>query len=167
MAKLCLHKVIELVINNTNDLFSFMVDVRTHNQYSKTIYRFYLESRRRENVPTVDYTVPAIEAGPSEVRASFETNVFAIISICKTFLPLLMKAKGTIVQTGSVAGVSELIRNPEENSAFANDDLGCSLRLWFRTQRLKCRPTRFSDSPRVELAPFGYAIAIPPPKAVH
>ncbi|OOF91274.1 hypothetical protein ASPCADRAFT_400059 [Aspergillus carbonarius ITEM 5010] len=53
----------------------------------------------------VDYTVPAIEAGPSEVRASFETNVFAIISICKTFLPLLMKAKGTIVQTGSVAGV--------------------------------------------------------------
>lgn len=43
-----------------------------------------------------------------EARLTFETNFFAVIRICQTFLPLLMKAKGTIVQIGSVAGVSSL-----------------------------------------------------------
>lgn len=42
----------------------------------------------------------------SEVRQTFETNVFAVITMCQTFLPLLIKAQGTIVQIGSVAGVS-------------------------------------------------------------
>lgn len=42
----------------------------------------------------------------SEARATFETNFFAVINICQTFLPLLIKSKGTIVQIGSVAGVS-------------------------------------------------------------
>jgi NAD(P)-dependent dehydrogenase (short-subunit alcohol dehydrogenase family) len=53
-----------------------------------------------------DYTVPAMEAELSEVRQTFETNLFAVITMCRTFLPLLIKAKGTIVQIGSVAGVS-------------------------------------------------------------
>jgi 1-acylglycerone phosphate reductase len=43
-----------------------------------------------------------------EARLTFETNFFAVIRICQTFLPLLMKSKGTIVQIGSVAGVSSL-----------------------------------------------------------
>lgn len=42
-----------------------------------------------------------------EARFTFETNFFAVIRICQTFLPLLMKSKGTIVQIGSVAGVSD------------------------------------------------------------
>lgn len=45
-----------------------------------------------------------------EARFTFETNFFAVIRICQTFLPLLMKSKGTIVQIGSVAGVSDLYR---------------------------------------------------------
>lgn len=49
--------------------------------------------------------MPAIEVEISEVRKTFETNLFAVITMCQTFLPLLMKAKGTIVQVGSVAGV--------------------------------------------------------------
>lgn len=40
-----------------------------------------------------------------EARKTFETNLFAVITMCQTFLPLLIKAKGTIVQIGSVAGV--------------------------------------------------------------
>lgn len=52
-----------------------------------------------------DYTVPAMEATLSEARLTFETNFFSVICMCKTFLPLLIKAKGTIVQIGSVAGV--------------------------------------------------------------
>ena len=45
-----------------------------------------------------------------EARFTFETNFFAVIRICQTFLPLLMKSKGTIVQIGSVAGVSHLYK---------------------------------------------------------
>lgn len=41
-----------------------------------------------------------------EARKTFETNFFAVITMCQTFLPLLIKAKGTIVQIGSIAGVS-------------------------------------------------------------
>jgi 1-acylglycerone phosphate reductase len=40
-----------------------------------------------------------------EARKTFEINLFAVITMCQTFLPLLIKAKGTIVQIGSVAGV--------------------------------------------------------------
>lgn len=47
-----------------------------------------------------------MEVQLEEARYTFETNFFAVISMCQTFLPLLMKAKGTIVQIGSVAGVS-------------------------------------------------------------
>lgn len=46
-----------------------------------------------------------MEVEISEVRKTFETNLFAVITMCQTFLPLLIKAKGTIVQVGSVAGV--------------------------------------------------------------
>lgn len=46
-----------------------------------------------------------MEVELSEARQTFETNFFAVISMCQTFLPLLIKAKGTIVQVGSVAGV--------------------------------------------------------------
>jgi len=50
-----------------------------------------------------------MEVDLSEARATFETNFFAVIVMCQTFLPLLIKAKGTIVQIGSVAGVSYII----------------------------------------------------------
>lgn len=46
-----------------------------------------------------------MEVELSEARQTFETNFFAVIAMCQTFLPLLIKAKGTIVQVGSVAGV--------------------------------------------------------------
>lgn len=46
-----------------------------------------------------------MEVELSEARQTFETNFFAVITMCQTFLPLLIKAKGTIVQVGSVAGV--------------------------------------------------------------
>jgi NAD(P)-dependent dehydrogenase (short-subunit alcohol dehydrogenase family) len=52
-----------------------------------------------------DYTVPAMEVDIDEARQIFETNFFAVVLMCQTFLPLLMKAKGTIVQIGSVSGV--------------------------------------------------------------
>ena len=53
-----------------------------------------------------------MEVELAEVRQTFETNLFAVMAICQTFLPLLVKAKGTIVQIGSVAGVGLSIRSP-------------------------------------------------------
>lgn len=44
-----------------------------------------------------------MEIDLAEARATFETNLFAVINMCQTFLPLLKKAQGTIVQIGSVA----------------------------------------------------------------
>lgn len=46
-----------------------------------------------------------MEVELAEVRQTFETNLFAVIAMCQAFLPLLIKAKGTIVQIGSIAGV--------------------------------------------------------------
>lgn len=54
----------------------------------------------------IDYTVPAAEVNLSDVRATFDVNFFSVVYICKTFVPLLVQAKGTIIQIGSVAGVS-------------------------------------------------------------
>ncbi|PWY64744.1 putative short chain dehydrogenase/reductase [Aspergillus heteromorphus CBS 117.55] len=83
-----------------------------------------------------NYTVPAMEVELPEARATFETNFFAVIAMCKTFLPLLMEAKGTIVQIGSIAGIIPYVFGSVYNAS-------------------KAALHSFSDSLRVELAPFG------------
>ena len=50
------------------------------------------------------YNVPALEAEMSEIEQTFAVNVFAVMRMCKIFAPLLIAAKGTIVQIGSLAG---------------------------------------------------------------
>lgn len=57
----------------------------------------------------------------SDARATFETNFFAVINICQTFLPLLIKSKGTIVQIGSVAGVSLTLSGALSMLTFSGD----------------------------------------------
>ncbi|KAL6229300.1 hypothetical protein BDW75DRAFT_225291 [Aspergillus navahoensis] len=83
-----------------------------------------------------NYTVPAAEIDLSEVRATFEVNFFSVVNICKTFLPLLIKAKGTIVQIGSVAGVIPYVFGSIYNAS-------------------KAALHSYSDTLRVELAPYG------------
>ncbi|KAF7591764.1 hypothetical protein BBP40_001144 [Aspergillus hancockii] len=83
-----------------------------------------------------DYTVPAMEVDLSEARTIFETNFFAVINICQTFLPLLRQAEGNIVQLGSVAGVIPYVFGSVYNAS-------------------KAALHSFSDTLRVELAPFG------------
>lgn len=61
------------------------------------------------NADLKDHTVPAMDVDVSEARATFETNFFAVINMCQTFLPLLIRSKGTIVQIGSVAGVRRCV----------------------------------------------------------
>jgi 1-acylglycerone phosphate reductase len=52
-----------------------------------------------------NYTVPALHVEIDEIRQTFETNVFSVMRICQKFAPLLINAKGTIVQIGSVAAI--------------------------------------------------------------
>jgi 1-acylglycerone phosphate reductase len=52
-----------------------------------------------------NYTVPALDVDFEEVEQTFRTNVFSVMRMCKEFAPLLIEAKGTIVQIGSLAGV--------------------------------------------------------------
>lgn len=62
-----------------------------------------------------DYTVPALDVDMDEVRRTFETNIIGVIHMCKVFTPLIIEAKGTIVQIGSVAGVRYVFQGIEEN----------------------------------------------------
>ena len=83
-----------------------------------------------------DYTVPATETELSEIQSTFATNVFAVININQTFLPLLLAARGTIVDIGSVAGILPFIWGAVYNAS-------------------KAALHSYADTLRVELAPFG------------
>ncbi|KAL8819668.1 MAG: hypothetical protein Q9223_001939 [Gallowayella weberi] len=63
----------------------------------------YRQSREM-NQQVSDYAVPAIEAEMSEIESVYATNLFAVMRLCQTFMPLLQRSKGTIVQIGSAAG---------------------------------------------------------------
>lgn len=56
-----------------------------------------------------NYTVPAIDVEMHEIEETFRTNVFGVMALCKAFTPLLIEAKGTIVQIGSVAGKLSIV----------------------------------------------------------
>lgn len=86
-----------------------------------------------------DYTVPAIDASLTEIQATFTTNLFAVMHICKAFSPLLIRSRGTIVQIGSVAGVIPYVFGSVYNAS-------------------KAALHSYSDSLRVEMAPFGVSV---------
>lgn len=57
-----------------------------------------------------NYTVPALDIDFDEVQSTFEVNVFAVMRMCQALAPLIIEAKGTIVQIGSLAGVMPYVR---------------------------------------------------------
>jgi len=108
----------------------------------------YAEIKTRLKEKGLDYlvnnagrncTVPAADVDLAEARATFDTNFFAVINICQTFLPLLIKARGTIVQIGSIAGIVPYAFGSVYNAS-------------------KAALHSFSDCLRVELAPFGVKV---------
>lgn len=50
-------------------------------------------------------TFPAMDLDISDAEDCFAVNLFGVARVTKIFLPLLIEAKGTVVQTGSLAGV--------------------------------------------------------------
>ncbi|KAJ5273981.1 hypothetical protein N7478_009106 [Penicillium angulare] len=84
----------------------------------------------------LDYTVPAMEVELEEARLTFEVNLFSVINMCQTFMPLLINAKGTIVQVGSVTAVVPYVFGSVYNAS-------------------KAALQSFSDTLRLEVAPLG------------
>jgi len=83
--------------------------------------------------------VPALDYDESELHELFQANVFAVMRMCKEFTPLLIAARGTIVQTGSVAGLMPYAWGAPYNAS-------------------KAALHAFSDTLRVELAPLGVRV---------
>ncbi|KAF2719170.1 NAD(P)-binding protein [Polychaeton citri CBS 116435] len=86
-----------------------------------------------------NYTVPALDVERAEIELTFQTNVFAVMGMCQAFAPLLIEAKGTVVQIGSLAGVMPYVFGSVYNAS-------------------KAALHSYSDTLRVELAPFGVRV---------
>ncbi|USW48228.1 Putative short-chain dehydrogenase/reductase SDR, NAD(P)-binding domain superfamily [Septoria linicola] len=82
-----------------------------------------------------NYTVPALDVELEEIRLTFETNLFAVMRMCQAFAPLLINAKGTIVQIGSLAGIIPYVFGSVYNAS-------------------KAALHSYSNTLRVELEPF-------------
>ncbi|KAL1587899.1 hypothetical protein WHR41_03387 [Cladosporium halotolerans] len=85
------------------------------------------------------YTVPAVEVEMHEIEQTFAVNVFAVMRMCQAFAPLLIEARGTIVQIGSLAG--------EMPYVFAS--VYCAS---------KGALHQYTDTLRLELKPFGVRV---------
>ncbi|CAK7564559.1 MAG: putative secondary metabolism biosynthetic enzyme [Sporothrix epigloea] len=55
------------------------------------------------------HTVPATDLDLDEVRTTFETNVFGVMAMCKAFVPLLINARGLIINIASLAAQSPYV----------------------------------------------------------
>jgi len=82
-----------------------------------------------------NYTVPATDIDMAEVEETFATNVFGVMRMCQAFAPLLIEAKGTIVQIGSIAGIMPYVFGSVYNAS-------------------KAALHQYSNTLRVELKPF-------------
>ncbi|MDP9131868.1 MAG: SDR family oxidoreductase [Nitrospirota bacterium] len=84
----------------------------------------------------------------SEVRTQFEVNVIGALAMTQTFLPLLRKGRGRIVNISSIAGRA------------ATPFLGAYCSSKFALEAM-------SDALRLELAPWGIAVSLVEPGAVQ
>lgn len=82
-----------------------------------------------------NYTVPAVDVDFDQVKLTYEVNVFGVMRMCQAFSPLLIEAKGTIIQIGSLAGVMPYVFGSVYNST-------------------KAALHSYSNTLRVELEPF-------------
>lgn len=53
------------------------------------------------------YTTPCTDIVIEDVHACFDVNVYGVMRMVKTFSPLLIQAKGKIIQTGSVGALMQ------------------------------------------------------------
>jgi len=81
-----------------------------------------------------NYTMPATDVVIEEARDVFETNFFSIVTITKSFTPLLIAAKGLILNVGSLAGIVPYVFGSIYNASKA------ALHAYSQTLRLELEP---------------------------
>ncbi|OAA66882.1 NAD(P)-binding domain protein [Niveomyces insectorum RCEF 264] len=54
-------------------------------------------------------TVPATDLDMDEVRGTFELNVFGVMAMCQAFAPLLIAARGLVVNVASISAVAPYV----------------------------------------------------------
>ena len=85
------------------------------------------------------FSMPFSDVSIAEGKKLFDLNVWSYLAVTQAFLPLLLKSKGMIVNNTSVAGSVTL---PFQSVYSAS----------------KAAMAMFSDSQRLELAPFGVTV---------
>lgn len=83
--------------------------------------------------------MPALDFEMAELQELFAANVFSVMQMCQAFTPLLIAAQGTIVQTGSLAGIMPYVWGSAYNAS-------------------KAALHAYSNTLRVELAPLGVRV---------
>jgi 1-acylglycerone phosphate reductase len=78
--------------------------------------------------------MPATDVDIDEARATFEANFFSIVAISKSFTPLLIAAKGLILNIGSLAAVVPYVFGSIYNASKA------ALHAYSQTLRLELEP---------------------------
>lgn len=78
--------------------------------------------------------MPATDIDVDEARKTFETNFFAIVAITKAFTPLLIAAKGLILNIGSLAAIVPYVFGSIYNASKA------ALHAYSQTLRLELEP---------------------------
>ena len=91
---------------------------------------------------------PLIDMPVEDLRAQFETNVFAPMELTKACLPLLMKSSAQVVNIGSVSGITP---TPFSGAYCAT----------------KAALHALSDAQRMELKPFGIDVITVQPGAIE
>jgi len=90
---------------------------------------------------------PLLDGGVAAMQRQFETNVFAIVGVTRALFPVLRRAKGLVVNIGSVSGV---LVTPFAGAYCAS----------------KAAVHALSDALRMELAPFGIRVMEVQPGAI-
>ncbi|MFK0313542.1 SDR family oxidoreductase [Pseudomonas sp. NPDC090233] len=90
---------------------------------------------------------PLLDGGVEAMRQQFETNVFAVVGVTRALFPLLRRARGLVVNIGSVSGV---LVTPFAGAYCAS----------------KAAVQALSDALRLELAPFGVRVMEVQPGAI-
>ncbi|KAF8900085.1 short chain dehydrogenase/reductase-like protein [Mucidula mucida] len=85
--------------------------------------------------------IPALDESDDDMRSVFETNLFSVIRMVNEFSALLIKAKGTIVNIGSVTAFVPLTFGATYNAS-------------------KAALHQYSDTLRIELAPFDVQVIV-------
>lgn len=86
-------------------------------------------------------TIPGLDIDFDEVQDVFDTNIISVLRMCQAFSPLLMQAKGTIINVGSVAGEIPYVYGLVYNAT-------------------KAALHAYSDTLRIELAPFDVRVMV-------